>query len=112
MASGDESIELWLPNSAMRSRSEVPAAKDIDLVDGFIPAHYEYERPEGGRHYALTNKRDFQRIIDGYGCANCLAKFKRQCDTCPLCGHTRDVEKDVLPAPREWLPGPATVTNA
>ena len=112
MASGDDYTTLWLPNSAMRERATVPGAAKIEEIDGFIPAHYEYTRDDGRRHYALTNSRDFQRILDGYACPDCLAKFKWSRNDCPLCPWERDLTEDIIDqVPPEWLPGPATVTN-
>lgn len=112
MASGDDYVTLWLPNEAMRERATVHGGADVNAIDGFIPAHYEYTREDGRRHYALTNSRDFQRILDGYACPNCLAKFKTSRTTCPLCPWERDMSKDIIEqVPPEWLPGPSTVTN-
>lgn len=112
MASGDDLTTLWLPNEAMRKRATVPVARDLDAVDGFIPAHYEYTRPDGTRHYALTSARDFQRILDGNACPDCLAKFRWTRTDCPICDWERDLGRDIIDqVPPEWLPSAATVTN-
>lgn len=112
MASGDE-VQIWIPpNAVLRERATVPGGAKIEETDGFIPAHYEYTREDGRRHYALTNSRYFQRILDGYACPECLAKFKWARNDCPLCPWERDLTQDIIDqVPQEWLPGPATVTN-
>lgn len=104
VSSGDDYTTLWLPNEVMRERATVPAVTDLDAVDGFIQAHYEYTREDGSRHYALTNRRDFQRIVDGYGCPKCLAKFRQSRNDCPLCDWTRDLSRDIVDQiPPEWV---------
>jgi len=104
--------EIWLPNSAVRERAEVPstvAPRDLPPLN-FLTPIYREEMPQGGQQFGL-GERDFQRVMDGYACPNCLLTFERKTDVCPLCGHERDLERDVAPAPRHWLPSPATVTN-
>lgn len=112
MASGDEVTTIWLPPQVMRERATVPGGAKLDQIDGFVQAHYEYTRPDGKRHYALVNKRDFQRFVDGYACPDCLAKFRWARDDCPLCPWQRDMTKDIIEElPPEWRDGPTTVTN-
>ena len=64
---------------------------------------------QGGR---MAPNADFQRVLDGYACPECLAKFKWARNDCPLCPWERDLTEDIIDqVPPEWLPGPATVTN-
>lgn len=104
---------IWLPNNVMAERATVPAVKDLDEFDGFMEAHYEYTMDTGERHYALTNPRDFRRVLDGFACPKCLAKFRESRTDCVLCDWERDLSRDIVEqVPREWLPSAATVTNS
>ena len=106
---------IWLPNSVMRERATVPATTRaaLDAIDGFYVPIYEEEMPDGRRRSALGT-RDFQRVIDGYACANghCRALWKQRFDACPLCGHVPDLERDVVEdIPAYWKPGPSRTSE-
>lgn len=96
---------IWLPNSAVRERAEVPAtnARDLPPLNFLTPVYTGRMEGNDRQQYGLS-ERDFQRVMDGYACPECLLKFERRTDVCPLCSHERDIERDVVEAPRHWLP--------
>lgn len=112
MSSGDDYTTIWLPNSVMRERATVTKTRDLGDLDGFIIAKWEEEGPDGRRRNALTNRRDFQRILDGYACPDCLAKFKSRRDNCCVCPWERDMSRDIIDqVPDYWKPGPSRTSQ-
>lgn len=62
-----------------------------NLVKGFLcPIFYN----ENGTGSALTDD-DFQKVKEGYACALCLAEYVMYLARCPVCGHERDLAKDL-----------------
>lgn len=61
------------------------------LIKGFLcPIFYE----EHGNQSALSDT-DFRKVKDGYACALCLAEYVMYLAKCPVCGHVRDIAKDL-----------------
>ena len=79
-------------------------AADINaVVKGFLTPIFRTD-PESGRKLAGLDEESFWKVAQGYACANadCLAEFKTYTIICPVCGYTRDITKDIAPAPQEW----------
>lgn len=113
MASGDDSITLWLPNQVMRQEAEIPSVglASLEAVRGYMIPRYVDRLPDG-RRVAELNRHDLDRVNDGYGCGECLAKFDQRFKDCPSCGHTLDANRDIVDfRPDYWKPSPETVTN-
>ncbi len=105
MASGDDYTTLWLPNTVMRERAEVSAVRELPPTLEFIVPQYVDYLPNGEPHYAISNRRDFQRVVDGYACPRCLLKFSRHRTNCPLCPWERDLSRDIVDQVHDyWKP--------
>lgn len=79
-------------------------AEDINaVVTGFLIPIFRTD-PETGRKLAGLDEESFLKVAQGYACANadCLAEFRTYTIICPVCGYTRDIHKDLVPAPHEW----------
>lgn len=104
--SGEDSQTIWLPNSVMRSRSEVRSIRieDLSHVRGYLKPRYIDEMPDG-RRVAELHERDLDRVRDGYACGECLAFFGERFPSCPGCGHMLDANSDVVVwRPPYWQP--------
>ena len=73
------------------------------VIDGFMVPIFREEDPSTGRLLNGLGPEDYRRVVDGYGCADCLAKFRVYTAACPLCGWTRNIQNDVESAPGYWL---------
>lgn len=49
---------------------------------------------------------DWGRVTAGYACGNCLEEFAFYTPRCTVCGHTRDLERDLFEEPDYWKPNP------
>lgn len=71
-----------------------------------IPTYTGIDPATGRVLFGLTGK-DFKKVTEGYGCPTCLEDFMGVYHAkCPVCGHQRDIAKDVMETPRWWLPDP------
>ena len=106
MASGDDYTTLWLPNSHLRQEATIPSTSlaALDAVRGYMVPQYVDRLPDG-RRVAQLYRNDIQRIADGYGCAECLAKFEQRFKNCPSCGHELEPNRDIVDwNPAYWQP--------
>jgi len=108
LASGDDYQTIWLPNTVMRERAEVPAVRELpDRLEFIVPEYVDYLET-GEPHYAITSRRDFDRVKDGYACPRCLLKFNTHRTSCPLCPWERDLSRDISDQVYDyWKPGPS-----
>lgn len=106
MASGDD-FEIWVPpNALVRERAVVPSVDlaSLDAIQGYMIPGY-IDELEDGRRVAQLREKDFQRVVDGYACGNCLAFFGQKFKNCPSCSHSLDPNKDIVEhAPEYWNP--------
>ena len=74
-----------------------------------IPHLYAEEDLRTGEILWLLRQKDFEKVRQGYGCPKCLEEYNGLClDTCPVCGHTRDMMRDFTDiVPDHMLPGEA-----
>jgi len=70
-------------------------------VKGFLTPVFIGEGPDG-RELSGLDAESFRLVVEGYACAKCLALFDTYTITCPVCGLTRDLERDLLEAPSLW----------
>ena len=70
-------------------------------VKGFLTPVFVGEGPDG-RELSGLDPESFGLVVSGYACAKCLAYFDTYTITCPVCGLARDLERDLLEAPRLW----------
>ena len=106
MASGDDLSTLWLPDSHMRQEATVPSVSrhTLDAVKGYMIPGYIDRLPDG-RRVAQMEARDIQRIQEGYGCGECLAKFDQRFKNCPGCSHELEPNRDIVDwDPDYWQP--------
>lgn len=73
------------------------------LMDGFMVPIMKRTDPFTGKVLNGLGPDDFERVRSGYGCHQCLAKFKTYLVTCPACGFVRNVEQDIEGAPELWV---------
>ncbi len=101
MASGDDTVTIWLPRHVMRERATVPCVslETLKHVRGYLVPRYVEEMPDG-RRVAELREKDLQRVSDGYACGECLAFFDHRFRNCPGCGHELDPNRDIV----EWSP--------
>lgn len=101
MASGDDYTTLWVPNSHMREEATIPSTTPaaLEAVTGYMIPEYIDRLPDG-RRVAQMYKRDIDRVTEGYGCGECLAKFDQRFPNCPSCGHRLDPNRDIV----DWNP--------
>jgi hypothetical protein len=72
-----------------------------------IRPYYTEVNPHTGRALFALNKDDFEKVRDGYGCANCLEDyFGVYLLTCPVCKHERDLWNDFVALPDYMVPEP------
>lgn len=51
---------------------------------------------------------DFHKVRLGYACPECLEDFNGvYTPVCPVCSHTRDIQRDLQATPDHFLPGKA-----
>lgn len=80
-------------------------AEDINaVVKGFLIPVFRMD-PETGQKLAGLDTESFQKVAQGYACANadCLAEFKTYTVICPVCGYTRDIAHDLVAPPEHWV---------
>ena len=84
----------------------ISPTKKIDelntLTEGFMVPIMKRTDPFTGATLNGLGPDDFLRVQQGYGCPQCLAKFKTYLATCPACGFVRDVESDFQQTPDLW----------
>ncbi len=85
----------------MQSTADRIATLD-SLITGFAIPIFRREDPATGRMLNGLGPDDYRRVLDGYGCPDCLAQFKTYLAACPLCGWQRDLAKDIQTAPDYW----------
>ncbi len=77
--------------------------EDLDrIIAGFAIPIFQREDPVTGRMLNGLGPEDYRRIVDGYGCPDCLAQFHHYMAACPLCGWQRDIAQDIQEAPGYW----------
>jgi hypothetical protein len=69
-------------------------------VSGFLIPEFTEVLPDGRRLNGLT-KKDFQMVMSGYACGECLAIFVGFQLRCPVCGANRAIHADE--PPQLWL---------
>lgn len=71
-------------------------------VTGFLTPIFSEETGNGQMNHGL-GPTDFQRVVEGYACGNCLASFSTYRPICPVCGLERDMARDATDnAPALW----------
>ena len=79
-------------------------ASEIDeLVVGWMVPVMRHDPLDGSRPLNGLGLEDFRRVQAGYGCPDCLAKFKTYLVKCPVCGLERDVYSDMQAPPELWV---------
>lgn len=73
------------------------------LTEGFMVPVFRDRDPHTGRVRNGLGPADFNRVVAGYACPDCLAKYITYLATCPVCGYTRDISKDVEAPPDLWV---------
>lgn len=73
------------------------------ILDGFMVPIFRREDPVTGRMLNGLGPEDYRRVLDGYACPDCLAKFYTYTAACPLCGWQRNIVNDVQNAPDYWV---------
>lgn len=71
-------------------------------ITGWAQPIFRMEDPKTGRMLNGLGPADYQRVLDGYGCADCLAQWSMYMAACPVCGWQRDIAQDVETAPEYW----------
>jgi hypothetical protein len=71
------------------------------LVVGFLTAIYSSPQPNGRTVHGLS-QADFDRVMSGYACGECLAMFDTYMDPCPVCGLSREIGGRVDEDPDQW----------
>lgn len=86
----------------MRSLADNIALLDT-AITGFAVPIFREEDPATGRLLNGLGPEDYQRVLDGYGCPDCLAQWNLYMAACPVCGWVRDIGRDVEKPPGYWL---------
>ena len=83
-------------------------ARDLATFSGkFLVPIYSEINPETGRQLYGLAPREFQLVVHGLACPECLADFEGMWrPNCPVCGHDIDVNLDVKAEPDYWKPDP------
>lgn len=87
---------------------EVPASTraGLESVKGWLVPIYSETLVNGRQRYGL-GPADYQKVLAGYACPECLADFGGiYMAACPACGHERNIEADVFAEPNYWKPDP------
>ena len=71
------------------------------LVIGFLSPIYS-KLQENGRHVHGLTKDDFDRVMAGFSCGECLACFDTYQETCPVCGLSRELGARWQDDPDGW----------
>lgn len=72
-------------------------------VSGFLVPIYSRTDPTTGRKLHGLGPADYQKVLDGYACPDCLAEFSSYTLRCVLCGWQRDLAGDIAQAaPAMW----------
>lgn len=87
-----------MPQSLADTKALLDAA-----ITGFAIPIFRKEDPRTGRMLNGLGPSDYQRVLDGYGCPDCLAQWAMYLAACPLCGWQRDIANDVQEAPQLWV---------
>ena len=81
--------------------------KKIDAIDalvvGWMDPVFTREDPVTREILNGLGPEDFNRVLAGYGCPKCCAKFKTYLITCPVCSFTRNLEEDIVAPPQHWV---------
>lgn len=83
-------------------RDARPRERELRHVTGFLIAEFSQELPGGKTQHGLT-PIGFQMVLDGYACGQCLAKFDKYMEVCPVCETRREMGAQPLEAPQLWL---------
>lgn len=76
----------------------MPSTDEILGIRGFlVPVYSDDEIPGRETRHALT-PWDLRKVAEGYACPRCLADFGSYRVKCPVCGHLRDIEQDIVRA--------------
>jgi len=85
-----------------RSVSEY-AERITALTEGWLKPIFEEHDPVTGRLLrAGLSAEDFERVRLGYACPECLVRFRTYLTRCPVCGHERDLGRDIVEAAEGW----------
>jgi predicted ATP-dependent serine protease len=71
-------------------------------VKGWLVPIFMQTDPATGRRLNGLGPQDFNKVREGFACAECLAEFSHYTLKCPVCGWTRDLEADLSEAPQLW----------
>lgn len=75
------------------------------LITGFLTPVYseEIRLPDGSiRHNHGLTRADFDRVMTGYACGECLATTDTYTETCPACGLARQDVANAQQTPELW----------
>jgi hypothetical protein len=70
-------------------------------IKGFLVPIFSKDLENGQRLNGL-GPDDYQKVMEGYACPECLAEYVTYLVTCPVCRYQRDPTRDILDAPRIW----------
>jgi hypothetical protein len=76
----------------MPSVDEIKA--NASLIRGFLKPIFFDELGRPGETTALDHA-DFCKVRDGYACSRCLCEYTTYLVKCPVCGHERDLARDL-----------------
>ena len=71
-----------------------------------IRSYYTYVDPLSGRALHAVSRDNWNKILDGYGCANCLEDYHGVWYArCPVCNHLadRDAGSDFVPVIPQFM---------
>ena len=71
-----------------------------------IRAYYTYVDPFTNRALHAVSRRDYEKILDGYGCPRCLEDYNGIWHAkCYVCGHSpiKDSNADFVPVIPEFM---------
>jgi hypothetical protein len=71
-------------------------------IKGFLVPIFS-EIAENGGQRNLLSEQDFDKVVAGYACSECLAEFVTYMVKCPVCAHRRNPNHDIEhAAPQMW----------
>ena len=85
----------------MPSLAERKSELDQTIKGFLVPVFSEIADNGGQRN--LLSQEDFDKVVQGYACSECLAEFVTYMLRCPVCGHERDLAHDIEQTPAMWL---------
>lgn len=83
----------------MRRNTMQEILDNRSLIKGFLKPIFTDEL----RNEHTLMDEDFRKVRDGYACGLCLCEYVTYLPRCPVCGHERDIVKDLIPPKQHEL---------